>query len=611
MKSTYMKLREKAKTYLAPRHPFHSRDVEFRERYAAAVLLQTQLSDQVTSQDNFELARLLTFGLELNRGQVIETIRYAGNREKVLDYCLDRISEKQEKIIFLLDLWNVSYTGSDFGDKEREAILIYSELFHVSQLELSELRKFIKDALKDDADACIQDYEHMQSLGMPVNMGILRYYIPGLEYTTVVDPSAFTSGKNVILTGLCEIRDPVVIPRGCTLTFHNARVMFYCPVAVAGGNVKVLDSDLEYRHGSFSSFFNIDSGGKCLFSGATFICHNACGGIHQKGGSLTVSDCRFYDTNTGSAIYFSGEEINVSDCQFRDCFNTDRGAAICIDQGRGTISSSNFLRCMSDRGGAVAAVEPVVLTGLVFSGCHASVMGFSIYYEGVGQNFIKRCIYENSTDDRLETVQVVRDHDIERLGDEITLSVWFPGNVHLNGSSRIHMENINLYLSHCMRVVCGLDLYHVNMIPWEFAGDDMVDCQNGGSIAASDCTFDGAGKFGIFKATGTRIEMKSCEIANTAGGRAVYNSVNLTCDDCIFTNCLGGGIYGSRAIVRNCIFVNCRGDRGAGIALTGSKGIIKQCTFDRCIASIADGAVNTFGNYQVTDCSFRECEPHH
>lgn len=100
MKSTLMKLKEKTKTWLSPKHQFYNESIEFRENYAAAILLQTQLSQEITPMDNFELLRLFTFGLHLGREEVKQVISYARNRERILENILQMLDTEKKQTVF-------------------------------------------------------------------------------------------------------------------------------------------------------------------------------------------------------------------------------------------------------------------------------------------------------------------------------------------------------------------------------------------------------------------------------------------------------------------------------------------------------------------------------
>lgn len=609
MKSTLMKLKEKTKTWLSPKHQFYNESIEFRENYAAAILLQTQLSQEITPMDNFELLRLFTFGLHLGREEVKQVISYARNRERILENILQMLDTEKKQTVFLLDLYNMSYTGYGFGEKESEAIEIYGELFHFPKIQLRLLRQLIKEAMDNHAEECMKLYANMMQLKMSCTLENIRYYIPELEYTTVFDAHAVYPGKTIIINGQCEIREEVEIPAGCELRIENAILSFAAPIRLRGGKLTILDSELEYTKGVFTTMFFVEKESEVSVSNTQVYCRNHCGFLWQHGGNLHISKLSVYETNFQSAVVFQGRKIQLDNSCFQDCYCEKEGAAVWAKADEGNIVKCHFTECMAGQGGAVYAAFPVKIEGCIFDGCHARKLGNSIYYKGVAQGVVHGCIYEASRDERGELVQEIGEEQECMQLKEICYSTCFMGTFSSLEKCPVYAHDVHLYLHKPLRLSGGFTLEHGILKAYEMEGKDMLDVSNGSPVVFRDSVLDGDEKHGILKATGTKVTLLSCVVKNTAGGRAVYSAVDLLCEDTVFSNCLDGAVYGSRAVIRDSSFVNCRSDTGAGIYLAGNKGLIKNCEFERCIARINGGGISVFGNYPIEQCRFRECEP--
>ncbi len=610
MKSTIMKLKEKTKMWISPKHELHNEDIAFRRYYGAAMLLQTQLSEEIIPVDNFELMRLFTFGLHFGREDVKEVIRLSKNKEQVLEKILELLDTPKKQTLFLMDLYNMSYTGYDFGEKESQAIDIYGELLHFPKTQQRLIGQIIKEAMNHQMDECMKTYSNMMQFKMACTLENVRYYIPELEYTTVADTASFYPGKDVSINGQCEIREQIDVPEGCCFKIHNAHIKCHAPIVMRGGKLEIINSEIEYMSGDFKSLITMVSKGDVIVHNSQFYCRNHCGALMMsEGGNMSVTESSFYETNFSSAISFSGNEISVKHCNFYDCFLDSKGAGIYVKKGKGIISKCHFMQCMAEYGGAICAKYPIRIMDCIFTGCHARKLGFSIYYYGIGQGNITKSVFEHTADDREEIVQEVETEEQMAQLSEIKLSTRFRKIVTFERNQYIYMHDVHLYLGNTLYILGGMLMEHCIVSAYEFYGEDLINVANGSPIEIKNSVLDGHSQFGILAANGTKVTISASTIKNSNKGRAVYNSVDLTCRDSVFSNCLDGAIYGSRAFIKDTIFVNCRSKRGAGCYLAGNKGLIKQCTFERCVATISGGAVSFFGNYQIEKCEFKECEP--
>lgn len=610
MKSTLMRLKEKTKTLLSPKHAFLTRPLVFRRWYAAAILLQTQLSEEISPMDNFELLRLFTFGLHLQKEDVKQVIVLAAQREEVLNHILELLTTPLEQLLFLMDLFTMSYTGVQFGEKEVQAVEIYAELFHIPSVQVTLLRQLIKAAMDGDCDTCMKLYANMKQLKMDLTVEHIRYYIPQLSYVAVIENDFFSPGKEVELTGQCEIRNPLTIPKGCHVTIRDARILWGAPLLFEGDSLTLLDCEIECNAVIKSPLLTITSEAQVRLDHVKAYCHNYCGVLWQEKGKLTVEACEYYETNRENAIYFRGKAAVIQNSQFEDCYTVEDGAAIRLLAEEGQIADCRFLRCMGKRGGAVFTMSPVTVSKCVFEHCHAMELANSLYYVGLAERYIKLpYTAKNQIVPKEEIVQELWEtEDLAALG-EIHYSIYFAKGASFSRHQSISAQHVTFYLGETLHSTGEVRLGDVTVIPYGFKGKDLWDISNGSLFYAEHCEFEGGEEHGIFYATGTGLTLIDCLIHDTGGGRAVYNSLDLSCERTIFSNCMGGAVYGSRARIKDCTFLNCREDKGAGIYLAGNKGYIKNCVFDRCIASFSDGGISTFGNYQVYDCHFIECEP--
>ncbi|MCR4716805.1 MAG: right-handed parallel beta-helix repeat-containing protein [Lachnospiraceae bacterium] len=609
MKSTLMRLKEKTRTWLSPKHEFNSESIEFKEYYAAAVLLQTQLSDAVSPMDHFELLRLLSFGLGLGKEEVKTAISLSRNKEKVLERVLLMLDSPKKQTMFLMDLYMLSYVGDGFGDKEEQAIEIYGELFHFGRAEMRLIRSMIEAAMSEKPEECMNVYYNMSQLKMDCSLENVRYYIPELEYTSVIDTSALYPGRTVHINGQCRLREVLVIPKGCHVVFQNVKLKLSAPIIVEDAKVEIINSEFTYDGGSFSSMIRLSGESSLIVRSSKFYCRNYCGAILQKSGYLDMVDATFYESNMKSAVEFNGDEMVIVKCHFYECFLNGNGAAISSTAKRGMIGNCDFEHCRSHYGGAIYVKSPVKIVDSRFRLCHSSKLGNSIYYLGDAMKHVNRLVYESDYEERDELVQ--RYESVDDFVDvtEINCSTHFANELPLHFTKRMYIHDAYLYLNSTLKLSGGLLMEQCQIKPYDFTGEDLLETINGSAVEIKSTTFDGMGMFGGIAATGTKISMYSSVFKNTNKGRAIYNSVDLFCDECIFNNCLGGAVYGSRALIKNTLFVNCRADRGGGCYLAGSKGLIKNSTFEKCVAMVDGGAVSRFGNYQVEGCTFSECEP--
>lgn len=611
MKSTIMKLKEKTKTWLSPRHPFHEMELQLREYYAAAILLQTQLSEEVTPMDNFELLRLFTFGLRFGRDEVKEVILFSKNRENVLEQVLNEMDTPEKQTIFLMDLLNISYTGYGYGAKEAEAIDIYGELFQFPKVNVRLLKDLIQAAREGQEDECMRLYSNMAQIHMDCSLEQIRYYIPELSYTTVVDAKALDAHKSLVIHGECEIREPLVVPKNGQLVIQNASIRLMAPIIVEGGKLEIIDSELTYFSGDYHSMIDAKENASVVIRNTQFYCHNRCSVLKQVTGMVDAIECSVFETNMDSAFHLQWVELVIANGHFVSPYHDGDGAAIFADRCKGIISKCRFDKCHGVNGGAIYAEAPVEIQNCVFTNCQSRELGHSIYYVGYSKDYVTGCIYESTDvdDHRMQMIQVVENEKTLLDAKELSVSTLFKKPITLGEEHTVYIHDVCLLLAAQLRIAKGGLLERCHLKAYGLAEQDLLDVSNGSPIEIKECVFDGLETHGGLNAVGTKVSLYDCTFKNTGNGRAVFQSVDLLCENSIFSNCLGGAIYGSRAMIKNSIFVNCRANHGAGVYLVSSKGLIKHCKFERCIANVSGGGMSLFGNYPVENCTYIECKP--
>lgn len=112
------KFNYKRKIYLTPEHPFCSYDDGFKMQYSSAVIMQAGLNKKVKLLNNFELERLMKYGLKMNSSDIAWALRNSKEYEMICEFVLENIKTGKEKIIFLMDLLNVSGIGSEISADE-------------------------------------------------------------------------------------------------------------------------------------------------------------------------------------------------------------------------------------------------------------------------------------------------------------------------------------------------------------------------------------------------------------------------------------------------------------------------------------------------------------
>ena len=90
------KFNYRRKIYLTPEHPFCSYDDGFKMQYSSAVIMQAGLNKKVKLLNNFELERLMKYGLKMNSSDIAWALRNSKEYEMICEFVLENIKTGKE-----------------------------------------------------------------------------------------------------------------------------------------------------------------------------------------------------------------------------------------------------------------------------------------------------------------------------------------------------------------------------------------------------------------------------------------------------------------------------------------------------------------------------------
>lgn len=611
MKDTLSKLKEQKKIWISPKHPMYFEPLEDRILYCSGVFHFVLISNQGSPLSNFELNRLVKAGLELGNEDMAFVIKHANKGKEIVKDLLQILNTETKQYIFLLDLLQVGLEIKTDSEIHREYFDMYCSLFKISDYALKYLKEFIKAVSKQDVEKAVHVYETMVQYKMELSMSQLKYYIPDLDYSNDIEPDILKNKISHTLVDYCEIRSDIVVGQGKTLIIKSAMINMYGKIIVDGGTLIIEDSVLLRKWGDFDTLIWVKSFSHIEIRRVRAYLDNQSSLVDQENGNLLVEDSFIFESNIKSAIRFWGNKAMISGSYFEGCYAQDGGAAIRIDSGDARITHCKFKYCRADYGGAIFVVEPTKITSCSFEQCHARKYGYSIYYIGNIQNNVVRCVCSTGIPRPEEVVQYIGPNCKFEVKGEVWIrySTIFDQRLYVGIDDILNISNANIYLSSEAKIEGRLNIADSTVAPLRFRGKDLFDISNARKSTFSNVIFDGKMKVGIFRATGTKMIMDHCHFKNTNHVRAIYDPLDLEITDSIFSYCDGGGIYMNSGKVKNCLFVNCRSDKGAGIDIKGSYAMVKNCRFVRCVAQIDGGGIRSFGNNLLASITFEECKP--
>lgn len=608
---TLTKLNNKKKMWISPKHPLYFETVDFKVRYGAGIFVHAQANHTVNTLNNFELQRLLTIGLGLEGKDIAKLIHFAQVGERIVDDVIGILDEPLKKLLYLMDLVNVSMRTTPFSEIENQSIRTYVEFLHIEEEQYKLLYEFVKAASTYNSEMCIKVFEQMLNKDMNVTMSELKYYIPEIAYITKIDNKIVKKGSNLRLVDNCEIRDTIVVPSGTTLNIANAVIQMYGTIVVDGGVLIIRDSKLINRSDDNESMIVVKNFSEVEVYNSELDCKYMGSAIYQDNGKLICENSKIYHTTKTSAIRFWGTDLQIQGTSFCNCYTLGDGAAVLVENGSGIIKSCTFKNCEASNGGAIYCNDGIMIMDCTFHQCNGLQYGAAIYYNGEIKLNITNCDYDNCLPEKEEVIQYLGGVDEYAVHKEYTIKVPTildkPICVEENGLLTI--IGAKVYIN--KRIDCKglLSIKNSHVIAGENVGRDVFVLIRARGCKVENSEFDGRLRSGIFRGTGTRIMIESSIFRNTANGRAVFDPFEPIIKSCIFSYCLNGGISSCSGTITDNLFVNCRGKSGAGVLMYGTKGEIKDCKFIRCVADYSGGAIDmTLGNI-AKDCDYDECKP--
>lgn len=613
IQDTLTKLKKKRKELMTVRHPLYFMSEEEKVVYCATLFLQLKMNEKRNPLNHFEFNRLLIQGLSLSNDIISRILVAAKNKHDLLEKLLKVLDAPQKKYFFMLDLNNLCMKENGLSEEEKEAFFIFGKMLGVTKEQMNFIQKFILSAYYDETEQCMKCYESMSQFDMDLTMNQLKYYIPTIPYINVVEGRNLKFMEEMELRDQCTIYGTIYVKEGTSLIIADANVSLYGQIIVDGGKLLIYHSTLEYKGTENLPLILVKSYSKLVINGGKFLCHNRSGGIKQMNGSLHIRQSEFYDTNIHQAILFSGENAIITQCKFSNCYVRGKGAAIYKKSGRVNISQCTFDSCRANNGGAIYAKKGTRITDCKFHHCKALEFGDSIYFYGEIENRISHCMFETGIMDSKEVVQFIPKEVKCRISGEkwLKYSTIFEAGFYVEPDAVFNIENARIFLGQPAMVLGSLNMSRCYVAPFGLKGKDMIEISNAAMSEFEHTVFDGEGKCSIFHASGTKLFLNHCILKNTVGGRAIYQCTDSKILNSIFSFCEEGGIYMLSGVVKDCKFINCRGDKGAGIEVKGNRTVIDGCSFIRCIARMTGGGIHAFGGNQVTGCSYKECKPNH
>ena len=170
------KFNYRRKIYLTPEHPFCSYDDGFKMQYSSAVIMQAGLNKKVKLLNNFELERLMKYGLKMNSSDIAWALRNSKEYEMICEFVLENIKTGKEKIIFLMDLLNVSGIGSEISADEIKFLKKFADKLGISEQIFEVVRRFIECAVKEESKECFELSQIIKNLYPGIELIDMKYF---------------------------------------------------------------------------------------------------------------------------------------------------------------------------------------------------------------------------------------------------------------------------------------------------------------------------------------------------------------------------------------------------------------------------------------------------
>ena len=604
------KFNNKRKFWLTPEHPLSRKDKDYKLYYSAAVVMQAEMKKDVSPLENFELERLVKAGFSLEASDVVTVLRMARDQSHVIDYLLEKLQERQEKMLLLLDIINVSFVDGMCSKEERSSIDLFARMLAVPSDIVELLIQFIEAAQAEDAGAgraLLGDIEKKTDLP-PEN---LKYYLLKLWEQTECSQAMLDANGHQRIVGRCVITEDLVLRSGMRLIFDHAVVRVFGNISLEGGVLILNNSKLIRKSGSHRACINIRHEDSIVKASHCEVdCRNCGMFIRAEEGRVMIMATNITQTTRGAAVRFWGRELFLAEVTFTECYSPEDGGAVMIHGGKSVVQDCRFIQCEAKRGGAVYAVEGTQVSRCSFTKCNVAEYGAAIYYSGwIGSN-VHHLSFDDCHPSSCQVVKYITKRGELRVDKECRLNVSTIADcpIFVAPSGRLLVENANLYLNYPIHCKGVLQLKNVRVVANHLEKGDMIYLDDARECQIYHCEIDGMLKTGGINIQGTRIQVFKSLFRNMGTGRAIFNAYFPVIRDCVFNFCQKGGIYCQGGEIERCVFINCRAKNGAGIQIFGSRGTISQCNFKRCVSDYSKGAVDKTARQQVLHCLFEECD---
>ena len=600
------------KIFLTPKHPFCSYNTEFKVMYTSAVIMEAKLNKNIKPLNNFELERLMKYGLKMNSGDIAWALRNLKEYETVFSYILENLKTGKEKIIFLMDLVNVAMADNIISTEENEFASKFARKLGISEQIYEIIKKFIISAFGDDNKECFEIAQIIKNLYPKIELIDLKYFALQIYESVECTQRDINEKKELRITDRCQIYDDIVLTRGTKLIFDHALVRVYGNILLDGGSLEVINSKIIRKSDSHRACINIkDDYSRVLIEHCEVDCRNYGMFIRAEAGEVTVKESNIYHTTRGAAIRFWGKKLDITKSQFSRCYSPEDGGAIMASGGDGRISECRFSDCEAKRGGAVFAAESVRLSKCHFTNCNVAEYGAAVFYSGIASADDNEFEYIACHPIGAEFVQVVSKRGELKISGEMLIdkSTIIDCPVYVETTGCLNILKASLYLNYPIRCAGSINMKHARVICNYLQESDMLYLENAKKCEILNCEFDGALKTGGINVKGTKIILKNLLFRNTFGGRAVFNAYRPSIKECIFNFCQDGAVYTQGGEIEKCVFVNCRAKIGAGVLMYGRSGSVEHCNFKRCIAETGGGAIDRQVGQHIEKCLFEDCKP--
>ena len=367
------KFNYRRKIYLTPEHPFCSYDDGFKMQYSSAVIMQAGLNKKVKLLNNFELERLMKYGLKMNSSDIAWALRNSKEYEMICEFVLENIKTGKEKIIFLMDLLNVSGIGSEISADEIKFLKKIADKLGISEQIFEVVRRFIECAVKEESKECFELSQIIKNLYPEIELIDMKYFALQIYEYSECTQRILEEKRELRITDRCQIYEDIVLRRGMKLVFDHALVRVYGNILLDGGTLEILNSKVIRKSDSHRSCINLKGDySNVVIKGCEADCRNYGMFIRAESGKVVISESNIYNTTRGAAIRFWGESIEITNCIFSRCYSPEDGGAVMVRGGVGKISKCRFADCEAKRGGAVYIVENIGLDKCHFTNCNVA-----------------------------------------------------------------------------------------------------------------------------------------------------------------------------------------------------------------------------------------------